>query len=186
VPPLLNPIQECRRVGTGLPAQPGGLAGERLIRLALGRALEQPGHLCQQVRPAAREFTQRGHCSGLLIFGEIAPPGVVARLPRELGDEGHSVVAATLGGDPDRAEVKDAQDVGGTVAVGHPVEEELMSRVPGQHVGLQTDAEAFYASLGYRHQPVFMSAAARICGISVGCGHAGSRAPADLAWVHYA
>jgi predicted GNAT family acetyltransferase len=35
----------------------------------------------------------------------------------------------------------------------------LMSRVPGQHVGLQTDdAEAFYASLGYRHQPVFMSA----------------------------
>jgi hypothetical protein len=34
-----------------------------------------------------------------------------------------------------------------------------MSRVPGQHGGLQTDnAEAFYASLGYRHQPVFMSA----------------------------
>ena len=30
---------------------------------------------------------------------------------------------------------------------------------PGQHVGLQTDdADAFYASLGYRHQPVFMSA----------------------------
>jgi ribosomal protein S18 acetylase RimI-like enzyme len=35
----------------------------------------------------------------------------------------------------------------------------LMSRVPGQHVGLQTDdAEAFYESLGYGHQPVFMSA----------------------------
>jgi hypothetical protein len=30
---------------------------------------------------------------------------------------------------------------------------------PGQHIGLQTDdAEAFYTSLGYQHQPVFMSA----------------------------
>jgi ribosomal protein S18 acetylase RimI-like enzyme len=35
----------------------------------------------------------------------------------------------------------------------------LMSRVPGQHVGLQTDeAEAFYGALGFGHQPVFMSA----------------------------
>ena len=36
---------------------------------------------------------------------------------------------------------------------------QLMARAPGQHIGLQTDdAEAFYTSLGYRHQPVFMSA----------------------------
>jgi GNAT superfamily N-acetyltransferase len=35
----------------------------------------------------------------------------------------------------------------------------LMSRVPGQHIGLQTDeAESFYTALGYRHQPAFMSA----------------------------
>jgi len=35
----------------------------------------------------------------------------------------------------------------------------LMDCVPGQHVGLQTDdAQAFYASLGFRHQPAFMSA----------------------------
>jgi predicted GNAT family acetyltransferase len=34
----------------------------------------------------------------------------------------------------------------------------LMQAVPGQHVGLQTDAaEQFYASLGYRVQPEFMS-----------------------------
>src|SRR5580692_886726 len=33
---------------------------------------------------------------------------------------------------------------------------QLMAQVPGQHVGLQTDeAEAFYAKLGYAHQPVF-------------------------------
>jgi ribosomal protein S18 acetylase RimI-like enzyme len=35
----------------------------------------------------------------------------------------------------------------------------LMDCVPGQHVGLQTDdAQAFYASLGFRPQPDFLSA----------------------------
>jgi ribosomal protein S18 acetylase RimI-like enzyme len=35
----------------------------------------------------------------------------------------------------------------------------LMAMVPGQHVGLQTDhAQTFYASLGFRAQPEFMSA----------------------------
>jgi GNAT superfamily N-acetyltransferase len=34
----------------------------------------------------------------------------------------------------------------------------LTDRVPGQHVGLQTDdAEAFYRTLGFRPQPEFMS-----------------------------
>jgi ribosomal protein S18 acetylase RimI-like enzyme len=34
----------------------------------------------------------------------------------------------------------------------------LAARVPGQHIGLQTeDAEPFYASLGFEPQPVFMS-----------------------------
>ena len=34
----------------------------------------------------------------------------------------------------------------------------LIAAVPGQHVGLQTeDAEAFYLSLGFAHQPEFMS-----------------------------
>jgi len=42
--------------------------------------------------------------------------------------------------------------------IGTAMVRQLMSRVPGQHIGLQTDAEAFYASLGYRHQPAFMSA----------------------------
>ncbi len=35
----------------------------------------------------------------------------------------------------------------------------LEDQVPGQHIGLQTDdAEAFYTSLGFRPQPIFMSA----------------------------
>jgi ribosomal protein S18 acetylase RimI-like enzyme len=43
--------------------------------------------------------------------------------------------------------------------IGAAMVRQLMSRVPGQHVGLQTDdAESFYAGLGYAHQPVFMSA----------------------------
>jgi GNAT superfamily N-acetyltransferase len=34
----------------------------------------------------------------------------------------------------------------------------LADRVPGQHIGLQTDdAEAFYGALGFRPQPAFMS-----------------------------
>jgi ribosomal protein S18 acetylase RimI-like enzyme len=34
----------------------------------------------------------------------------------------------------------------------------LIDAVPGQHVGLQTDdAQAFYASLGFEHQPEFWS-----------------------------
>jgi predicted GNAT family acetyltransferase len=43
--------------------------------------------------------------------------------------------------------------------IGAQMVRQLMSRVPGQHVGLQTDdAESFYAGLGYVHQPAFMSA----------------------------
>jgi hypothetical protein len=34
----------------------------------------------------------------------------------------------------------------------------LMSQVPGQHIGLQTnDAQAFYTALGFKPQPEFMS-----------------------------
>ncbi len=43
--------------------------------------------------------------------------------------------------------------------VGSRLIRQLMNRVPGQHIGLQTDeAESFYAALGYRYQPHFMSA----------------------------
>ena len=43
--------------------------------------------------------------------------------------------------------------------IGSAMVRQLMSRVPGQHIGLQTDdAESFYATLGFVHQPAFMSA----------------------------
>jgi GNAT superfamily N-acetyltransferase len=43
--------------------------------------------------------------------------------------------------------------------IGSAMVRQLMSRVPGQHVGLQTgEAESFYAGLGYARQPMFMSA----------------------------
>jgi len=42
--------------------------------------------------------------------------------------------------------------------IGSAMVRELLARVPGQHVGLQTDdAQAFYASLGFREQPRFLS-----------------------------
>jgi len=38
--------------------------------------------------------------------------------------------------------------------IGAAMVRQLMARAPGQHIGLQTDdAEAFYTSLGYQHQP---------------------------------
>jgi ribosomal protein S18 acetylase RimI-like enzyme len=44
------------------------------------------------------------------------------------------------------------------LGVGRAMVEALSEAVPGQHVGLQTDdAQAFYESLGFRHQPDFMS-----------------------------
>jgi GNAT superfamily N-acetyltransferase len=43
--------------------------------------------------------------------------------------------------------------------IGSAMVRRLMERVPGQHIGLQTDdAQVFYATLGYRPQPAFMSA----------------------------
>ena len=42
--------------------------------------------------------------------------------------------------------------------VGSAMIRDLVERVPGQHVGLQTDdAQPFYASLGFRPQPGFWS-----------------------------
>jgi ribosomal protein S18 acetylase RimI-like enzyme len=42
--------------------------------------------------------------------------------------------------------------------IGSSLVQHLLAAVPGQHVGLQTDdAQAFYASLGFREQPQFWS-----------------------------
>jgi ribosomal protein S18 acetylase RimI-like enzyme len=45
--------------------------------------------------------------------------------------------------------------------IGSRLVRHLIDRVPGQHIGLQTDeAESFYSALGFRRQPEFMSAIA--------------------------
>lgn len=45
-----------------------------------------------------------------------------------------------------------------TRGIGTSMVESLAARVPGQHIGLQTDdARRFYARLGFRPQPEFMS-----------------------------
>jgi hypothetical protein len=52
-------------------------ASERLVVSALGCALEDAGHLGQQVGPACGEFAEFGHRGGFLVLGEVALSGVV-------------------------------------------------------------------------------------------------------------
>jgi hypothetical protein len=46
--------------------------GERLVELALRRALEHPSDLGQQVGPAACELDQGGHSGGFLAAAQLA------------------------------------------------------------------------------------------------------------------
>jgi len=66
-----------------LAAEPGGLADERLIRLALACALEDPDDLGQQVGATSGELAERGHRRGLLVAGERAPLRAAPGLPRQ-------------------------------------------------------------------------------------------------------
>ncbi len=83
----LDPSLYRVRVGPGLAAQHRGLAGERLVQLALARALKDPGDLGQEVGPSARELPELGHRGGLFLAAQLAPPRPVPRLAVELGDE---------------------------------------------------------------------------------------------------
>jgi hypothetical protein len=86
-PSFGGPSRDEGVVGSGEPAQGGGLPGERLIVPALGRAFEDAGHLGQQVGPASGKVAEFGHCGGLLALGEVTPAGVVPGGPGELGDQ---------------------------------------------------------------------------------------------------
>lgn len=66
---------------------PRGLPDNRLARFPLGRALQDPGHLGQQVRAASRELAQPGHHSGFLVPAQLTPPGVMPGSAGELRDE---------------------------------------------------------------------------------------------------
>ena len=52
-PPFLHPLRYQRLVGSCQAAQVRSAPGERLVELAFRRPLEDPGHLGQQVTPAA-------------------------------------------------------------------------------------------------------------------------------------
>jgi hypothetical protein len=62
-------------------AQRRCLPGERLVEFALGRALEDPGHLGQQVSPAGRELAKPGHRGGFLVRSQVTPLRAVPGLP---------------------------------------------------------------------------------------------------------
>ena len=52
--PILARLQRLGWLESCLAAQPRGLPGDRLVKLPLGRALQDPGHLGEQVGPARR------------------------------------------------------------------------------------------------------------------------------------
>ena len=86
-PTFLDPLWYRLRVGPGQPAQPRGAPGERFVEFALACALEEAGHLGQQVGPTACERLEFGDCGGFLISGEPMPLRPVPGLPRYLRDE---------------------------------------------------------------------------------------------------
>ena len=86
-PSFGGPLRDEGGLGSGEPAQGGGLAGQRLIMPTLGCALEDAGHLGQQVGPAGGKLAEFGHRGGLLVAGEVAPSGVVPGGSGELGDQ---------------------------------------------------------------------------------------------------
>ena len=59
-PSFGGPLRDEGLVGSGEPAQGGGLAGERLVVPALGDALEDAADLGQQVGPAAGKVAELG------------------------------------------------------------------------------------------------------------------------------
>jgi hypothetical protein len=87
MPPFLDPRRNHLRVGPGVTAQLCSLSCQRSTELSLARALEDPGDLGKQVSTASGELAQLVHLGRVLSLGQITPPGVTPRLPRELSDE---------------------------------------------------------------------------------------------------
>lgn len=75
---FLDPGRDRLRVGPHLPAQPG----ERLVQLALRRALEEPSDLGQQVGPAIRQRLELGYRGGLLVGTQFTSLSAMPGLPR--------------------------------------------------------------------------------------------------------
>ena len=121
------------RVGTGLPAQARSLAGERFIVPPLGRALEDPGHLGEQISPAPGKRAELSNRGGFLAAGQVAPSSPVPRLARQLGDEDTISFRALIHQDPDA-----------------PIETELVGRVGAP--GLGPSRAAYLRGVGSRHR----------------------------------
>jgi hypothetical protein len=108
----LDPGRDCFRVGAGQAAQPRGPAGERLIQLALMRALKDAGDLGEQVTTSGRELGQLGYCGGFLVCGQVAPFGAVAGGAGEPGNKNAvGVRSETILGHSDRIEHSNVKSI---------------------------------------------------------------------------
>ena len=67
----------------------------------LGRALEDPGHLGEQISPAPGKRAELSNRGGFLAAGQVAPSSPVPRLARQLGDEDTISFRALIHQDPD-------------------------------------------------------------------------------------
>ena len=73
--------------GPGHAAQPRRGPGQRLVRFALAGALEDAGHLGQQVGPSPGQRSDFGQRGRLLVPSERAPPGAMPRLAGQLSHQ---------------------------------------------------------------------------------------------------
>jgi len=85
--PLRYPRRDQRVIGTGLAAQLRGALGQRLVEFTRGGSLEDPGHLGEQVTPAAGPCAELGDRGGFLLCGKRAPPGVMPRFAGQLSHQ---------------------------------------------------------------------------------------------------
>ena len=67
----------------------------------LGRTLEDPGHLGEQISPAPGKRAELSNRGGFLAAGQVAPSSPVPRLARQLGDEDTISFRALIHQDPD-------------------------------------------------------------------------------------
>ena len=88
-PPLatdLGPSRDRLRIGTRQAAQPRGVAGERLIKRPLSKALSAASDLGEQVGTAG-ELAELGHRDGFLLVRQLVPAGEPPGRASQPGDE---------------------------------------------------------------------------------------------------
>ena len=85
---FLDPCRDQVRVGSGLAAQLRSLPCQRLIKLALAKALyDDARDVGQEVGPARGDLAQLPHRGGVLGFAQFSPSGMTLRRSVQMRDD---------------------------------------------------------------------------------------------------